>query len=153
MSRVQVGGADLCDNLPSPDALTAQTRNFNETNALASLSPSQKQEGGGLIQRTSVNNNGKEEEQQGKEGYTTRGREEEDEEEDIDEWMKGVEEDEESEGSSGLIRCQSPETPMTDSSYSETGRQHTDVKDKQSHTVFASFFLPEAILLTAICRQ
>nr|XP_040059942.1 consortin isoform X2 [Gasterosteus aculeatus aculeatus] len=121
MSRVQVGGADLCDNLPSPDALTAQTRNFNETNALASLSPSQKEEGGGLIQRTSVNNNGKEEEQQGKEGYTTRGREEEDEEEDIDEWMKGVEEDEESEGSSGLIRCQSPETPMTDSSYSETG--------------------------------
>ncbi|XP_037310917.2 consortin [Pungitius pungitius] len=126
MSQVQAGGPDLCDNLPTPDAVTAQTRNLNETNALPrtqSLSPSRKEEGGGLIQQTSVNNNGQEEEEeeQGKEGSTRRGREEDEEEEDIDELMKGVEEDEESEESSGLIRCQSPDTPMTDSSYSETG--------------------------------
>ncbi|XP_068586474.1 consortin [Cebidichthys violaceus] len=123
MSQVQVGGANLCDNLPNPDALAAQTRNLNETNALAptqSLAPRHKEEGGGLVQKTSVNNNGKEEEH-GKEGYTGRGREEHEEEEDIDEVMKGEEEEEESEESSCLIRCQSPDTPMTDSSYSETG--------------------------------
>ncbi|XP_037602720.1 consortin isoform X1 [Sebastes umbrosus] len=109
MSQVQVGGADLCDNLPSPEALTGQTRNLNETNALAqsqSLSTSQNEEAGGLIQKASVNNNGKDMEE---------------EEEDIDEVMKEDEEEEESEESSGLIRCQSPDTPMTDSSYSETG--------------------------------
>ncbi|XP_075966295.1 consortin [Anarhichas minor] len=125
MSQVQVGGANLCDNLPNPDTLAAQTRNLNETNALAqtqSLAPPHKEKGGGLTQKTSVNNNGKEEEEHGKEGYTGRGGEEdEEEEEDIDEVMKGDEEEEESEESSCLIRCQSPDTPMTDSSYSETG--------------------------------
>ncbi|XP_041797578.1 consortin [Chelmon rostratus] len=120
MSQVQVGGVDLCDNLCSPEPLTAQTRNLNETNTLAqtpSLSPSQKEDtrGRGLIQKTSLRNNGKDME----EGYTRGGREE-DEEEDIDEVMK-EEEEEVSEGSSSLIRCQSPDTPMTDSSYSETG--------------------------------
>ncbi|XP_068448567.1 consortin isoform X2 [Clinocottus analis] len=128
MSQSQVGGTDLCDNLLNPDSLTAQTRNLNETNVLAqtqSLSPSQKEEGGGLIQKKPVNNNGKDsEEVHGKEGNTGRGREED--EEDIDEVMKGgeeeeEEEEEESEDSSCLICCQSPETPMTDSSYSETG--------------------------------
>ncbi|XP_034416996.1 consortin isoform X2 [Cyclopterus lumpus] len=84
------------------------------------------EEEGGPIQKTSVNNNGKDsEEEHGKEGYTGRGREEEEEEEeeeDIDEVMKGEgEEEEESEESSCLISCQTPETPMTDSSYSETG--------------------------------
>ncbi|KAM8894814.1 consortin isoform 2-T2 [Spinachia spinachia] len=126
MSHVQVGGADSRDNLSNPDAVTAQTRNLNQTNTLArtqSLSALQKEEGGGLIQRTSDNNNGTEEEL-GKQGYTKRGREEEDDdddEEDIDELMKGIEGDEESEDSSGLNCCQSPDTPMTDSSYSETG--------------------------------
>lgn len=129
MSQVQVGGVDLCDNLCSPEPLTAQTRNLNETNTLAqtpSLSPSQKEDtrGRGLIQKTSLRNNGKDME----EGYTRGGREE-DEEEDIDEVMK-EEEEEVSEGSSSLIRCQSPDTPMTDSSYSETGREHTHMKIK-----------------------
>ncbi|XP_018522197.1 consortin [Lates calcarifer] len=111
MSQVPVGGVDLCDNLPNPSqALTAQTRNLNETNALTL-----NEEGGGhrLIQKSSFNNNGNE-------GYTGRDGEE-DEEEDIDEVMKEEEVEEESEESSGLIRCQSPDTPMTDSSYSETG--------------------------------
>lgn len=123
MSQVQVGGVDLCDNLPSPEALTAQTRNLNETNALAQ---SQNLSGGrGLIQKASLSNNGKdtgEEEEQEKEGRRGGGREE-DEEEDIDEVMKEEEEEEVSEGSSSQIRCQSPDTPMTDSSYSETGRE------------------------------
>ncbi|TNN60802.1 Consortin [Liparis tanakae] len=125
MSRVQVGVADLCDNLPNPDALAGQTRNLNEANALArtrSLSPSHEEEEAGPIQKTSVNDNGKHsEEERGKEGLTGRGGEE-DEEEDIDEVMKEEEEEEEeSEESSFLISCQSPETPMTDSSFSETG--------------------------------
>ncbi|XP_059208413.1 consortin isoform X2 [Centropristis striata] len=113
MSHLQVGGVDLCDNLSNPEALTA-TRNLNETNILTqtqSLSPSQNEEGAGLIQKASVNI-GKDME----EGYTRRSREE-NEEEDIDEVMKEEEEEE----SSCLIRCQSPDTPMTDSSYSETG--------------------------------
>lgn len=135
MSHVQVGGVDLCDNLPNPEALTAQTLNLNETNALTqtqSLSPSQNEDGGGcgLIQKASLGNNGKGmEEEQEKEGCTGRGGEEE-EEEDIDEVMKEEEEEEESEGSSCLIRCQSPDTPMTDSSYSETGREHTHMNEK-----------------------
>ncbi|XP_040893155.1 consortin [Toxotes jaculatrix] len=125
MTHVPVGRVDLCDNQTNPEALTAQTRNLNETNTQnQSLSPSQNEEGGGrrLIQKTSFNNNGKDEEvEQGKEGYTGRGREE-NETEDIDEVMKEEEEEEEeSEESSGLICCQSPDTPMTDSSYSETG--------------------------------
>ena len=37
------------------------------------------------------------------------------------------EEEDESEGSSCLIHCQSPDTPMTDSSYSETGMGHTHI--------------------------
>ncbi|XP_069029844.1 consortin [Embiotoca jacksoni] len=126
MSQVCVGGVDLCDNLPTPEALTAQTRNLNETNTLTqtqSRPPSQNEEGGrcGLIQKTTLCNNGKEQEEvgHGKEGNGGRSREE-DEEEDIDEVMK-EEEEEESEESSCLIRCQSPDTPMTDSSYSETG--------------------------------
>ncbi|CAK6963991.1 consortin [Scomber scombrus] len=111
MSQLQVGGVDLCDNLPNPEALSAaQTRNLNEANTLTqtqSPSPSQ-------------NDNGKDEEgEQGKEGYKGTDREEEDDEEDIDEVMK--EEEDESEGSSCRIHCQSPDTPMTDSSYSETG--------------------------------
>lgn len=124
MSQVHVDGVDLCDNLPKPEALTAQTRNLNETNTLAhtpSLPPSQNEGGGrrSLVQKTSLNNNGKEEEV-AKEGYAGRNREE-NEEEDIDEVMKDEDEEVESEESSCVIRCQSPDTPMTDSSYSETG--------------------------------
>ncbi|XP_051235147.1 consortin isoform X1 [Dicentrarchus labrax] len=126
MSQALVGRVDLCDNLPSPEALTAQTRNLNEANTLTqtqSLSPSQNEDRGGrgLIQKASLSNSGKDtEEEQEKEGYMAGGREE-DEEEDTDEMMKDEEEEEGSEGSSCLIRCQSPDTPMTDSSYSETG--------------------------------
>lgn len=129
MSHVPVGGVDLCDNLPNPETLTAQTRNLNETNS--SLSPSPDEEGGGcrLIQKSSThpNNNGneEEEEEQGKKGYTEEGREEDEEEDDVDEVMR---EEEESEELSSLVRCQSPDTPMTDSSYSETGKKQIQRK-------------------------
>ena len=126
MSQVQVGEVDLCDNLPKSEDLTAQTRNLNETNTLTQR---QNEEEGGLIQKASVNNNGKDvEEEQGKAACTERGRE--DEEEDIDEVMKDEEDEEESEESSCLMRCQSPDTPMTDSSYSETGKEHTHMNEK-----------------------
>ncbi|XP_038557175.1 consortin isoform X1 [Micropterus salmoides] len=126
MSHVQVGGVDFCDNLPTPEALTAQTRNLNETNTLTqthSVPPLQNEDGGGcgLIQKASLSNNGKDMvEEQAKEEYAGRGSEEDDED-DIDEVMKEEEEEEESEESSCLNRCQSPDTQMTDSSYSETG--------------------------------
>ncbi|XP_026149766.1 consortin isoform X2 [Mastacembelus armatus] len=90
---------------------------------MQSLSLLQTGGGGGHrpTQKTSLNNNGKDnEKEQGKEVYTGRGRKE-DEEEDIDEVMGEEEEKEESEESSSLIGCQSPDTPMNDSSYSETG--------------------------------
>lgn len=121
MSNVPARGVDLCDNLPNPETLTAQTQNLNETNS--SLPPSQNEEGGGcrLTQKTHSNNGNEEEEEQGQKEDMGRGREE-DEEEDTDEMMK---EEEESEELSGLIRCQSPDTPMTDSSYSETGKTQT----------------------------
>lgn len=117
MSQVEVGGIELCDNLPNPEVLAAQTRNLNETNTL-SHTESQNEGGGGrgLIQACPNNNGKKEEEEQEKEEYKVTGKAEE---EDIDEVMK--EEEEESEGSSCLIHCQSSDTPVTDSSYSETG--------------------------------
>ncbi|XP_039994047.1 consortin [Xiphias gladius] len=121
-SQVPVGAVKLCDNLPNPEPLTAQTQNLNETNTLTQ-NLSQNEEGGvhRQIQKNTFNNSGKDgQEEQGKEGYTGRTREE-DEEEDIDEVMKEEDDEEESEESNGLIRCQSPDTPMTDSSYSETG--------------------------------
>ncbi|XP_005459013.1 consortin isoform X1 [Oreochromis niloticus] len=126
MSQVQGGRVDLCDNLPNSEALTAQTRNLNETNTLTqtqSVSPSQNGDEGrcGSIQKIALNNNGKEEEMGlGKEGCIGRNQEKE-EEDDIDEAMKEADDEEESEESSCLNRCQSPDTPMTDSSYSETG--------------------------------
>ncbi|XP_029354501.1 consortin [Echeneis naucrates] len=114
MSHVPVDEVVLCDNLPNPEALTAHTHNLNETNL---LDQSQSPEGElRLIQKTSFNNNGTyEEEDQRKKGYR------EEDEEDNDEVMKEEEELEESEELSGLIRCQSPDTAKTDSSYSETG--------------------------------
>ncbi|GLD49036.1 consortin, partial [Lates japonicus] len=101
---------------PRTTALTAQTRNSKDKRTHTGVRRETQ-----AHPKSSFNNNGKdEEEEQGKEGYTGRDREE-DEEEDIDEVMKEEEVEEESEESSGLIRCQSPDTPMTDSSYSETG--------------------------------
>lgn len=110
MSQIQGGGVDLCDNLPNSEALAAQTRNLNETNTLTptqSVSLSQNGDEGrcGSIQKIGLNNNEKEEE------------------DDIDEAMKEDDDEEESAESSCLNRCQSPDTPMTDSSYSETGRR------------------------------
>ncbi|XP_029904040.1 consortin [Myripristis murdjan] len=121
MSHGQEDAVDLCDNLPDPKALTAQNRNLNETQTLTqteshSLSQNEEREGGDLIQKPSFNNNSDGPEEEGNRGRSR----EEDEEEENDEVMKD-EEEEESEESSSLIRCQSPDTPMTDSSYSETG--------------------------------
>ncbi|XP_076011754.1 consortin isoform X3 [Genypterus blacodes] len=102
MSQFQ--GVDVCDNLLNPDCPAVQHRNLNETNALTQG----QSDGRGshqLIQSNSLNDNGGEDE----------------EEEDHDEVMKEAEEEVESEESSCLIRCQSPDTPMTDSSYSESG--------------------------------
>lgn len=128
MSQIQGGGVDLCDNLPNSEALTAQTRNLNETNTLTptqSVSLSQNGDEGrcGSIQKIGLNNNEKEEEMGlGKEGCIGRNQEKE-EEDDIDEAMKEDDDEEELAESSCLNRCQSPDTPMTDSSYSETGRR------------------------------
>ncbi|KAM4602992.1 consortin [Polymixia lowei] len=128
VSQVQGGGVDFCDNLPESDAFSAQNRNLNETHTLSqtrtlaqapsSSSRNERREGRELIQKDSPNDNGREE--VGKEGHRVRMGEV-DEEEENDEMMKEEEEEEQSEGSSSLIRCQSPDTPMTDSSYSETG--------------------------------
>ncbi|KAM4744765.1 LOW QUALITY PROTEIN: consortin [Anableps anableps] len=119
MSPVHVDGFELCDNLSNSEALTTQTQNLNETLA-QTLPLSQKDEGGTCspIQKTSLDNNGKE----GETGIEecSQGSRDVDEEEDVDEVMK-EEEEEESEASSSLICCQSPDTLMTDSSYSETG--------------------------------
>ncbi|KAF7211758.1 transcript variant X2 [Nothobranchius furzeri] len=120
ISQVQVDGFDLCDNSPSAEALAAQTRNLNEIKALTQNLPlSQSDEGGtcGLIQKPSPNDSGKEwkEVEKGNEVHTGMARDE-NEEEDIDDAME-----EESETSSSLVCCQSPDIPMTDSSYSETG--------------------------------
>lgn len=124
---------DLCDNFPSSGALAVQTQNLNEMNTLAenrSVPLSQTEERTcGLIEKTSLNNNGKEEEnlevEQGK-GETALRSENDYEEEDVDELMREEEEGEEegkSEGSNCVICSLSPDTPMTDSSYSETGRR------------------------------
>lgn len=135
MSQAQMGGVDLCDNLPSSEALTALTQNLNETRTLAhtqslSLLPEgEGTEGRDLIQKASSSSN----EDAAEKGGGAGGDGVVDEEEDVDEVMMEEEEEEEevSEGSSSLIRCQSPDTPMTDSSYSETGMDHT----KRIHAV------------------
>ncbi|XP_029001281.1 consortin [Betta splendens] len=131
MSQVPMGGVDLCDNLHRPETLAAQTRNLNEANTLTQTSnpcssQNEEEQEHRIILNTSLNNNAKGEEVQevDKQGNIGKGTEDE-EEEDTDEVMKEApeeeEEDEESEESSALIHCQSPDTPMTDSSYSETG--------------------------------
>ncbi|KAM9764906.1 consortin [Menidia menidia] len=122
MSQDHGDSLDLCDNSPGSEALSGQSQNLNETNSLApnqNLPLPQSEDGAipDIIHKSSLNNNGKEEEKTEKEGYTAKSRDEED---DADEVMK-EDEEEESEGSSCMTRCQSPDTPMTDSSYSETG--------------------------------
>ncbi|RVE74654.1 hypothetical protein OJAV_G00024470 [Oryzias javanicus] len=112
MSQTQIGKVGLCDNSPHSEERNVQTQNLNESSTVTqSPSDSQNMEGGtcGFVQQTSPNNNGMEE----KEEYPGKKY---DEEEDTDEVME-----EESEESASLIRCQSPDTPMTDSSFSETG--------------------------------
>lgn len=134
MSQVQMGGVDLCDNLPSSEALTALTQNLNETRTLAhTQSLSLLQEGEGtegrdLTQKASLSSNEAAAEKGGGAGADGVV----DDEEDVDEVM--MEEEEVSEGSSSLVRCRSPDTPMTDSSYSETGMDHTEGNSCSAHT-------------------
>lgn len=134
MSQVQMGGVDLCDNLPSSEALTALTQNLNETRTLAhtqSLSLLQEGEGTeGWDQKASLSSN----EEAAEKGGGAGGDRVVDEEEDVDEVMMEEEEEEVSEGSSSLIRCQSPDTPTTDSSYSETGMDRTERNSCSAHT-------------------
>lgn len=135
MSQVQMGGVDLCDNLSSSEALTALTQNLNETRTLAHtqslslLAEGEGTEGRDLILKASLSSN----EEAAEKGGGTGGDGVVDEEEDVDEVMM-EEEEEVSEGSSSLIRCQSPDTPMTDSSYSETGMDHTKRNSCSAHT-------------------
>lgn len=120
MSQVSVDGFDLCDNAAISDALTAQTQNLNESQSLP-LSQNDEEEMLGLCHKAPLNDNVKDEQEEVKTKEYTGRRRDEEEEEDTDEVMK--EEEEESEASSSLICCQSPDIPMTDSSYSETGRR------------------------------
>lgn len=122
MSQVQLrGGVDLCDNLPSSETIAALSQNLNDTSLTQAQNVSLSQEAAGegreSIQKASLGSN---EEVEGK-AADAGGDGEAEEDEDVDEVMMEEEEEEVSEGSSALIRCQSPDTPMTDSSYSETG--------------------------------
>lgn len=136
MSQVQEVRDDLCDNLPTTEPLTAQTGNLNETSTHSqSLSLLQKVESGeqGLFHNAPPTNTGRSwEEEEEKEGNAEGNRD--DKEEDLDQVMKEEDEEEEdvSEGSSSIICCQSTDTPMTDSSYSETGQEHTQT---DTHTI------------------
>ncbi|KAJ3593593.1 hypothetical protein NHX12_005927 [Muraenolepis orangiensis] len=107
-----------CDNLPDPQALSSQNLNLNETHAPAQTHTltqehcvSQGEAIGACKPPLSHSNNNGEDE----DTYSSGGRENEEE----DELMK--EEEDKLGESSDLIRCQSPDTPMTDSSFSETG--------------------------------
>lgn len=119
MSQIQLRGG--VDNLPSTETLAALSQNLND----ASLAPAQglsltrgaAGEGREPLRRDSPGGN---EEVAGK-AADAGGDGEAEEDEDVDEVMMEEEEEDVSEGSSALIRCQSPDTPMTDSSYSETG--------------------------------
>ncbi|KAM4596934.1 consortin [Fundulus diaphanus] len=122
MSPVRVDGFELCDNISSSEALAAQSRNLNDTLA-QTLPLSPNDEGGtcSAVHKPPLDNSGTEGEEVGTaKEERSGGTRDADEEEDDDEVMK-EEEEEESEASSSLICCQSPDTPMTDSSYSETG--------------------------------
>lgn len=144
MSQVSLDGFDLCDNVANSEALTAQTQNLNQTQSLP-LSQNDEEETLGLSHKASLNDNVKDEQEEvkRKEEYTGRRRDE-DEEEDMDEVMK--EEEEESEASSSLVCCQSPDIPMTDSSYSETGRRPKMFINSHYFQVY-SFFIHLFILV------
>ncbi|XP_049574697.1 consortin isoform X2 [Syngnathus scovelli] len=112
MAQVIAGGVDHCDNTPHPEP-----HNLNELNPLTQTehtSALKNDSRTGLPSKASLNNNGESKEEL--EGHKSTCKEEE---EDTDELMK--DEEEESEASSCLMHCQSPDTPMTDSSNSETG--------------------------------
>ncbi|XP_061132168.1 consortin isoform X3 [Syngnathus typhle] len=112
MAQVIAGGVDHCDNTPHPEP-----HNLNELNPLTQMehtSALKNDSRTGLPSKASLNNNGENKEEL--EGHKSTSKEEE---EDTDELMK--DEEEESEASSCLMHCQSPDTPMTDSSNSETG--------------------------------
>ncbi|XP_037103604.1 consortin isoform X2 [Syngnathus acus] len=112
MAQVIAGGVDHCDNTPHPEP-----HNLNELNPLTQTehtSALKNDSRTGLPSKASLNNNGENKEEL--EGHKSTSKEEE---EDTDELMK--DEEEESEASSCLMHCQSPDTPMTDSSNSETG--------------------------------
>lgn len=133
MSQVQLrGGVDLCDNLSPSETLTALSQNLNDATSLMqapSLSLRQEAAGEGREpnQRASLARNEAAEKKAPDAGGDGEA-EEEEEDEDVDEEMMEEEEEEFSEGSSVLIRCQSPDTPMTDSSYSETGMHWKNTK-------------------------
>ncbi|XP_061601315.1 consortin [Cololabis saira] len=122
MSQAHVDKVDLCDNLPTSQAQTPNLNSLTESRGL----PLSQTEGKtcDVITKTSLNNNGKEEQklemEQGHKESPEKSRNEYDEE-DTDEMMREEEEEDESEGSSCITRGKSPDTPMTDSSYSETG--------------------------------
>ncbi|KAM9825365.1 consortin isoform 3-T5 [Syngnathus typhle] len=112
MAQVIAGGVDHCDNTPHPEP-----HNLNELDPLTQTehtSALKNDSRTGLPSKASLNNNGENKEEL--EGHKSTSKEEE---EDTDELMK--DEEEESEASSCLMHCQSPDTPMTDSSNSETG--------------------------------
>lgn len=154
MSQVQGGRDNLCDNLPTTEPLTAQTGNLNETSALSqNLSLLQKGESGeqGLFHNAPLTKMGRRRhEEEEKEGSAEENRD--NEEEDLDEVMKEEDEEEEdvSEGSSSIICCQSQDTPMTDSSYSETGQEHTLT---HTHTDnFQMFSSVEELHCNSVCE-
>lgn len=128
MSQVRGGGDHIYDNLPTIEPLTAQTGNLNGASTLSQDLHLQKGETKeqGLFHETPLSNTGRsKDEEEEKVGNAEKNRD--DEEEDLDEVMNEEDEDEDdlSVGSASLICCQSPDTPMTDSSCSETGTEHT----------------------------
>lgn len=123
MSQVQLhSGVDLCDNLPTSETLAALSQNLNDAASLTqaqSLSVLKEAAGEGRKPFQKAPHGGPGEAVGKAAGGDGEAEEDEDEE------MMEEEEEEISEGSSVLIRCQSPDTPMTDSSYSETGTHQT----------------------------
>lgn len=129
MSEVQEVRDDLCDNLPTTEPLTAPTGNLNTTSALShNLSLLRKGDSGeqGLFHNAPLTNRGSSRDRENKKEGNGEGNRD-DAEEDLDELMREEDEEKEdlSEGSNSIICCQSLDTSMTDSSYSETGQQHT----------------------------
>lgn len=128
MSQVRGGRDHIYDNLPTIEPLTAQTGNLNGTSTLSQNLHLQKGETKeqGLFHKTPLSKTGRsKDEEEEKVGNAEENRD--DEEEDLDEGLneEDEEEDDLSMGSASLICCQSPDTPMTNLSYSETGTEHT----------------------------